>query len=104
MEFIETILFRKRAIGLLDDDELRQLQLVLTYHPDRGVVIPGSGGIRKLRWAVAGKGKKGGLRIIYYWVTADHKIYFITLFKKSCKEDLTSQEIKSFKTMIERES
>jgi hypothetical protein len=50
MEFIETVLFQKEWNKLLDDDELRQLQLILTYYPDRGDLIPGSGGLRKLRW------------------------------------------------------
>ena len=84
MEFIETALFRRRAAeNLLNDDQLRRIQIALTFYPDSGAVIPGSGGIRKLRWIGSGKGKKGGLRIIYYWMTADHKIYFITVYGKS---------------------
>lgn len=61
MEFIETVLFQKEWNKLLDDDELRQLQLILTYYPDRGDLILGSGGLRKLRWIFyRGKVKKVG--------------------------------------------
>lgn len=103
MEFIETILFRKKAEDLLNDDQLRRIQIALTFYPNSGAIIPRSGGIRKLRWTGSGKGKKGGLRIIYYWVTEDHKIYLITMYKKSHKEDLSWEEIKHFKTFIEKE-
>jgi mRNA-degrading endonuclease RelE of RelBE toxin-antitoxin system len=66
-----------------------------------GAVIPESGGLRKLRWVSAGKGKRGGLRVIYYWVTNDHKILLLYVYSKAKQEDLTSQELKFLKTLIE---
>lgn len=62
MEFIETSVFTKASRSLLPDSELRQLQMTLLLHPDMGQVIPGSGGLRKIRWISGGKGKRGGLR------------------------------------------
>ena len=103
MEFIETLLFRKEAKKVLNDDELRQLQTTLLLYPAMGAVIPESGGLRKLRWVSAGKGKRGGLRVIYYWVTHDHKIILLYLYTKAKQEDLTSQEFKFLKTLIEEE-
>lgn len=64
--FIETRLFTKLVLEYLSDDEYSSLQKALTRNPDAGSVIPGSGGVRKLRWAAPGRGKRGGYRVIYY--------------------------------------
>ena len=64
--FIETKLFTRLIDDLLSDDELGELQGFLMEHPQTGDVVPGSGGVRKLRWAVRGRGKRGGLRVIYF--------------------------------------
>ena len=64
--FVETQLFTRLVGEHLDDDEYRGLQEVLAAAPESGVVVPGSGGVRKLRWAVKGRGKRGGVRIIYF--------------------------------------
>ena len=103
MEFVETFVFTKASRSLLTDSELRQLQMTLLLHPDMGQVIPGSGGLRKIRWISGGKGKRGGLRVIYYWVTADHKIYLLYAYSKSKQEDLTPDQIKVFKRLIEED-
>jgi hypothetical protein len=66
MRFIETPVFTRAVGELLDDEELRSLQLALLQRPELGPVIQGSGGLRKLRWAVAGRGKRGGLRVINF--------------------------------------
>lgn len=63
-EFVETPFFTRNVSRYLDDDELARLQSFLIEHPDTGQVVPGAGGVRKLRWAVAGRGKRGGLRVI----------------------------------------
>ena len=103
MEFIETILFQKESKKILDDDQLQELQTILLLYPAMGAVIPGSGGLRKLRWVSAGKGKKGGLRIIYYWVTVDHRIILLHVYKKNRQEDLSSEQLKLLMHLMREE-
>ena len=103
MEFIETSRFLHKAGHYLNEVELSRLQALLTLYPDRGAIIPGSGGLRKLRWFSSGKGKQGGLRLIYYWVVKNDLIYLLTLYKKTMKEDMSIEEIKYFKQLIENE-
>ena len=67
MEFIETSIFTKLLITYLTDDEYLGLQAFLLKYPEAGKIVPGSGGVRKLRWGMAGKGKRGGIRVIYYF-------------------------------------
>lgn len=70
-------------------------------NPGAGKVIRGSGGIRKMRWAVRGKGKRGGLRVIYYWVTSDEQILLLLAYPKSKQEDLTSKQVSLLKKLVE---
>jgi hypothetical protein len=93
MEFIETPTFTRQVTQLLTDDAYRQIQNVLVENPAQGALIKGGGGIRKLRHAVAGKGKSGGVRMIYYWVKEDHQIYMLVVYPKSKKDDLTDKEV-----------
>lgn len=101
MEFIEFPHFAKglRLIG--DDEDYLGLQLYLMERPDAGVVIPGSGGLRKLRWAGSGRGKRGGLRIIYYYVTSEGQILLLHAYAKNEMEDLTSGVIKELKQLVD---
>lgn len=92
MEFIETPTFTRLLASLLTDDEYRALQNVLLANPARGDLIPGGGGIRKLRHALPGRGKRGGVRVIYYWISEDHQIYMLLIYPKSKKDNLTDQE------------
>ncbi len=94
MEIIETPVFTKRITKLLTDEEYGELQWALIINPEAGAVISGAGGIRKLRWALPGSGKRGGLRIIYYLYTQDERIYLLLPYKKSEQEDLTAEQIK----------
>lgn len=94
MVFVETSLFSKLLKSYLSDDEYRQLQNHLIAHPDAGDIIRGSGGVRKVRWAAGGKGKSGGVRVIYYWATADEQIFFLTLYGKGEKETLSSEDLR----------
>jgi hypothetical protein len=66
MEIFETSIFTKQIVGLLSDEDYRNLQRVLAINPLAGVLIKNSGGLRKLRWGITGKGKSGGIRVIYY--------------------------------------
>lgn len=90
MLFIETTTFTKLIGSYLTDDEYRGLQAFLLEHPEAGKIVRGSGGVRKLRWAVAGKGKNGGIRVIYYWKRADNEIWFLTVYGKSEWETIAS--------------
>lgn len=92
MEFIETPYFSQLLQNYLTDDEYRQLQALLIENPERGVIIQGTGGVRKIRFKMGNKGKRGGVRIIYYWVSRKFKIYFLTMYAKCNQEDLSSQE------------
>lgn len=85
----------------MDDDEYSNLQLALVRRPDWGNVITGSGGLRKLRWAGSGRGKRGGLRVIYYWQTADGRIWMLLAYPKSERDDLSRDEIKQLKRLVE---
>jgi hypothetical protein len=67
MRFIETPILTRAIMELLDDQDYQSLQLALLYRPERGAVIRGSGGLRKVRWPLPGQGKRGGLRVIYFW-------------------------------------
>ncbi len=101
MLFIETALFTKLLPQYLTEDEYRQLQDFILGHPESGDIIKGWGGVRKLRWGAKGKGKRGGVRIIYYWQRPDSHIYLITLYAKNEVNDLTPGEIASLKNLVE---
>ena len=92
MEFIETATFTRLLADLLTDDEYADLQNVLVENPERGDIIRGSGGLRKLRFALPGRGKSGGARVIYYWLRNDAQIYMLLIYPKSKKDDLTDRE------------
>ena len=82
VEFIEAPAFSKYIYDYLTDDEFVGLQGFLLKYPEAGKVVPGSGGVRKLRWAVSGKGKSGGVRVIYYFKKQDDEIWLLTIFSK----------------------
>lgn len=99
MIFIETPIFTKLIKDLLSDEEYRELQRVLLLRPDAGKVIPGSSGLRKIRWKLSGRGKRGGLRLIYYWDVPD-TIYMLLMFKKSKQQDLTQEQLNILKNLV----
>lgn len=69
--------------------------------PEAGDLVPGSGGLRKLRWRLMGKGKRGGLRLIYYWDVPDGTIFMLTIYRKSEKDDLTQQQLRILRGLVE---
>lgn len=92
MEFIETPTFTRLVTALLTDEEYRGMQNVLVENPERGDLIQGGGGIRKLRHAIQGRGKSGGVRTIYYAVRERQQIYMLLVYPKAKKDDLTDKE------------
>lgn len=100
MILIETPIFTREILRLLPDESYRRLQKELVAHPEAGDLIVGSGGLRKIRWAVPGKGKSGGVRIIYYW-HRPNALFMLFPFKKSESEDLTPEQVKILKNLVE---
>jgi hypothetical protein len=92
MVFIETPTFTRLVNALLDDEAYRGLQNQLVIDPTRGDLIKDGGGIRKLRYALPGRGKSGGIRVIYYWVKDDGQIYLLLAYPKSKKDNLSDKE------------
>ena len=82
MVIIETPIFTKLITELMSDDEYKNLQAALVSRPDRGTIIKNSGGLRKVRWALEGRGKSSGVRVIYYWVTEYEQLYMVFAFLK----------------------
>ena len=93
MRFIETPAFTTGVRRYLDDEAYRALQLSLVLRPDQGAVISGGAGLRKLRWGTAGRGKRGGMRVIYYWAPAEDVCLMIYVFAKNVQGDLTRQQL-----------
>ena len=89
--------FRAKATKLIGADGIDALAIYLIDHSDAGDVIQGSGGVRKLRWAAKGKGKRGGARIIYLYVTIAARIYLLRCYAKNVKSDLTADEKKELR-------
>lgn len=102
MIIIETPIFTRLIQEMMSDDDYRLLQEALITRPDAGAVIKGSGGLRKIRWKLEGKGKSGGVRVIYYWVNADDQIRMLYAYKKSNQSDLTSDQIAALKEIAQR--
>lgn len=100
MELIETPIFTKKIVNIIPDDDYGEMQWALAINPEVGPVIPGGGGIRKLRWRASGKGKSGGVRIIYYVYARDQKIYLLYPYKKSEQGDLTRKQLRILREYV----
>jgi hypothetical protein len=94
MVFVETPIFTADVQALLGDEEYAALQRYLVNRPNAGNVITDTGGLRKIRWTTAGRGKRGGTRVIYYHVVAQAQIRMILIYRKGIKDDLTPKEKK----------
>ena len=103
MKIIETPIFTKRVKRILEDEEYRLLQNEIIVKPESGKIIPGSGGLRKIRWSGSGRGKRGGSRLIYYWFRGDEIILMLMIYTKNETEDLTKDKIKILKSLVEGE-
>jgi len=103
MIFIETTVFTKLLQKYMTDDEYRAFQWYLLLNPEAGNIVRGSGGVRKVRWAPEGKGKSGGVRIMYYWKKADGEIWLLTLYSKSETATIPGHILKKIAEEIENE-
>ena len=103
MVIIETSVFTKQVTRLLDEDEYRLLQSILVNRPDAGDVIPGSGGLRKIRWGLGERGKRGGVRVIYYWAVRQERLVMLVMYPKNERDDLTKDQLKILRKIIKEE-
>jgi hypothetical protein len=100
--FIEAPIFSKRVYDYLTDDEYAALQWTLAVRPETGKVIPGSGGLRKIRWTAKGQGKRGGTRIIYFFQKENGEIWLITIYAKGETENIPTKTLKAIKEALEK--
>lgn len=100
MELIETAIFTRQVEATWSAEEYREFQLYLIAFPEKGAVIPGGGGLRKVRWGLRGRGKRGGARVIYYWSADTHQIFLLFLYPKNARSDLTAGELRQLRRLI----
>ena len=103
MLFIETPYFTRFCEEHCGDEDLRSLQDLLLKRPDAGDLMTGTKGLRKLRWALPGRGKRGGARVIYYWRSAEGRIYLLYAYAKNVQSDLTDAQRKLLVQWISKE-
>lgn len=102
MEFIEATAFTKHIYEYLSEDEYLGLQGFLLQYPEAGKVVPGSGGVRKLRWAMGRKGKSGGVRVIYYFKRREDEIWLLTIYSKSEVENIPAHILRQIAQEIKQ--
>ena len=100
---VETRAFTARIDDLLSNEQYREFQLYLAMRPDAGRIIPGTGGLRKVRWSGSGRGKRGGCRVIYYWQPASRRLLMLFAFAKSDRADLTPAQKRVLRQIVETE-
>ncbi|MEO8621260.1 MAG: type II toxin-antitoxin system RelE/ParE family toxin [bacterium] len=103
MRFVETPVFTSNVRRHLSDEQYRALQLALVLRPEQGALIPGGGGLRKLRWGAEGRGKRGGVRTIYYWAVDEQVCYMLYVYAKNEQGDLTSAQLKILARLVREE-
>ena len=102
MVFVESSEFQKRRGRYLTPEAFRRLQNEMVADPSKGALIRGSGGLRKIRFGAGGKGKSGGVRIIYYHVASLAIVYMLDLYAKSEQADLSPQQLKDVRERLNR--
>lgn len=101
MLIVETSVFTKQVQRLLSDEDYRLLQAELVTRPDLGVVIPQSGGLRKVRWGYQGQGKRGGTRVIYYWAVSQEHLLMLLMYPKNVQDNLSPDQLRLLRQMVE---
>lgn len=99
--FVESKLFTRLVGDYLGDDEYSKLQATLAEEPERGAIVPGSGGVRKLRWAQPGRGKRGGIRVIYYAKTHEGVIWMLTIYAKNEEQNIPAHVLRKIKEELD---
>ena len=99
----ETSVFTKQVQRLLDAESYRLLQLRLLAEPSAGDLIRGTGGLRKIRWEGSGRGKRGGVRVIYYWATKDDVVLMLLMYGKNERDDLSAEQKKVLAALVKEE-
>ena len=99
MVFIETPVFTRQVQELLSDEAYSAFQWYMALNPRAGDVIQGTGGLRKVRWSVAGGGKRGGVRVIYFHVAAQAQVRLLLIYRKGVKDDLTAAEKRTLRRL-----
>ncbi|MGH8688158.1 MAG: type II toxin-antitoxin system RelE/ParE family toxin [Burkholderiales bacterium] len=95
--FVESKLFTRLVGDYLTDDEYVELQVTLAETPERGAIVPGSGGVRKTRWAQPGRGKRGGVKVIYYAKTHEDVIWMLTIYAKNEEQNIPAHVLRKIK-------
>jgi hypothetical protein len=95
MVFIETPVFTRQVHELLSDEEYAEFQQFMADNPDAGAVIANTNGLRKVRWTVGGRGKRGGVRVIYFHAVAEAQLRMLLIYSKGAKDDLSPKERKT---------
>ena len=103
MQFIETPSFTSEIQKLLSDEEYRAFQIALSFRPEQGDLIPGTSGLRKIRWSAKGRGKRSGCRIIYYWDKNSDRVYLLFPYPKNKQLDLTPAQARALSNLIREE-
>jgi hypothetical protein len=101
MVVVETSVFTRQLQAFLSDEEYAKLQVALVQRPDLGKAIRSSGGLRKMRWSLPGRGKRGGVRVIYFWAADQDQLLMLFLYPKAEREDLSPAQLKLLKKVVE---
>jgi hypothetical protein len=101
VSFVETKLFTRLVQEYLTDDEYWQLQALLMEQPDAGDVVPGTGGVRKLRWRAPGRGKRGGYCVVYFAMREQGVIWMLTLYPKNVKDTIPAHVLRAIRKEVE---
>ena len=104
LTFVETKLFTSLVGGYLSDDEYAALQLSIAANPEAGAIVRGSGGVRKLRWSGSGRGKRGGIRVIYYLRTTRGEVWMLTVYAKNEADSIPAHVLRRIKEEIDASS
>lgn len=103
MEFVETSAFKQSADSLLTDEEQRQLQNLLLQRPEAGVLLKGTGGLRKVRFGTGDRGSRGGVRAVYYHHDGRRLILLLVIFAKNRQDDLSREQAAQLRALVKKE-